>query len=135
MTLDELQKKVEEYAAHGFYQDIVDAATAARQSTRLYIARTHPQTAFGGKKLSEGMFIRGRFEIGASVIDTRIYANYFARWYNTGAKGRIILYGKRKGKKGPTYEARGSYFESNKDAIEEYYANEIMKYLEKHVDF
>ncbi len=135
MTLDELQKKVEAYAAHGFYQDVVDAATMARQSTRLYIARTHPQTAFGGRKLSGDMFIRGHFGIQASVIDARIYANYFARWYNTGAKGRIILYGKRKGQRGPVYEARGSYFESNKAAIEDYYANEIIKYLEKHVEF
>lgn len=133
MTLDELEKEVDEYIAHGFYQDVVDAAYEARKTTRLFIARTHPQTAFDGKALSEGMFIRGRFDVQPSVIDARIYANYFARWYNTGAYGRIILYGKRKGQKGPSYPARGNYFESNQKAIEEYYANEIDKYLKNHV--
>lgn len=133
MTLDELKDEVQEYADRGFHQDVVNASYEARKAVRLFIARTHPRTAFGGKTLTDGMFIRGRFEIQASVIGVRVYANYFARWYNTGAFGRVILYGKRKGQKGPTYPARGNYFESNRTAIEEYYAAEVDKYLKDKV--
>lgn len=133
MTLDELKQEVDEYVAHGFYQDVVNATYEARRATRLFIARTHPRVAFGGKALTEGMFIRGHFDVEPSVINTRIYANYFARWYNTGAYGRVILYGKRKGQKGPSYPARGNYFETNQMAIEDFYSNEIDKYLKNHV--
>lgn len=133
MTLDELQQKIQEYTNKGFHQDVVNAAYEARKATRLFIARTHPRTAFSGRTLSEDMFIRGRFDIQESVIDARIYANYFARWYNTGAYGRIIRYGKRKGQKGTSYPARGNYFESNRAAIEEFYASSINNYLTGHV--
>lgn len=59
MTLDELKDEVQEYTDRGFHQDVVNASYEARKAVRLFIAHTHPRTAFGGKALTDGMFIRG----------------------------------------------------------------------------
>ena len=74
MTLDELKDEVQEYTDRGFHQDVVNASYEARKAVRLFIAHTHPRTAFGGKALTDGMFIRGRFEVQASGIGVRVYA-------------------------------------------------------------
>lgn len=135
MTLEELGKRMNAYAEKGLLNEVIQATREAGVKTRLFIARTHPRTAFDGKALTPGMFVRGSFTIGEDETVQTIYANYFARWYNTGAYGRVIRYGKRKGQKGPSYGPRGHYFESNKAAIEEYYAACIDTYLNQHAPF
>lgn len=117
----------------GYQQDVYAACREAQKATRDYIARTHPSTAFGGKKLAGSQIIIGKYDIEASRVVTNIYANYFSRWYNTGAFGRIIKYGIRRGIRGPEYASRGSYFESNKAAIVDYFNNQVERYLERHV--
>ena len=134
MTLDELRKQIQDYIDHGYYRDVAVAARDAQRATRDYIARTHPQTAFGGKKLGGGQIVMGKYDVHADSIVTNVYANYFSRWYNTGAFGRIIRgSGPRSGQRGPTYPARGDYFDSNRAAIENYYAQRLEEYLEKHI--
>lgn len=76
----------------------------------------------------------GKYDVHADRIVTNVYANYFSRWYNTGAFGRIIRgSGPRAGQRGPTYPARGDYFDSNRAAIEEFYAQRLEEYLQKHI--
>ncbi len=134
MTLEELQKQIKEYTAKGFYQDVAAASRDAQLATREYIARTHPQSAFDGRVLGGKQIIVGKYEVTASVINANVYANYFSRWYNTGAFGRIIRgRGPRRGQRGPTYPPRGSYFESNRQAIEDFYAAELDKALQKRI--
>lgn len=134
MTLEELQKTVKEYTAKGFYQDVAAASRDAQLATRHYIARTHPQSAFAGHALGGKQIIVGKYEIQASVINANVYANYFSRWYNTGAFGRLIRgRGPRRGQRGPSYPARGSYFESNRQAIEDFFAAELDKALQKRI--
>lgn len=134
MDIQELQKKVDEYIRSGYYQDVAKAAREAQIATRDFIARTHPSTAFGGKKLAGKQIIMGKYDVEVEKIITNIYANYFSRWYNTGAFGRIIKKsGPRQGERGPTYPPRGAYFESNKAAIEDYFATQLERYLERHI--
>ena len=134
MTLAELQSKVQEYIDRGYYQDVAAAARDAQRATRDYIARTHPQTAFDGKQLGGRQIIIGKYDVHADRIDANVYANYFSRWYNTGAFGRPIRgRGPRAGEKGPTYPSRGAYFESNRAAIEDYFAQRLEEYLQKHI--
>ena len=134
MTLEELNKKIQEYIDHGYYEDVAAAAREAQLATRLFIARTHPKTAFGGKRLGGGQIIRGKFDVHASDILSNIYANYFSRWYITGAFGRIIKgSGPRQGEKGPTYPSRDDYFGKNKAAIEDYFRQQLEEYLQTHI--
>lgn len=133
LTLRDLSEKVQEYMRRGYQQDVYAACREAQKATRDFIARTHPSTAFGGKKLAGSQIIIGKYDIEASRVVANIYANYFSRWYNTGAFGRIIKYGYRRGIKGPEYPARGSYFESNKAAIVDYFNIQVERYLERHV--
>ncbi len=134
MELEKLREIISNYASEGFTADITAAARKAQLDVRNYIARTHPQVAFGGKHIG-GMIIRGTFRVeGAGVIEANVYANYFARWYNTGAYGLIIRgRGPRQGQKGPAYEPRGAYFSNNQRAIEQYYADSIVSYLKERV--
>lgn len=134
LTLRDLNEKVQEYMRQGYQQDVYAACREAQKATRVFIARTHPSTAFGGKKLAGSQIIIGKYDIEASLVVANIYANYFSRWYNTGAYGRIIKYGLRRGEKGPKYPARGNYFESNKAAIIDYFNGQVELYLEKHVN-
>ena len=134
MTLAELRNKVQDYIDRGFYQDVAAAARDAQRATRDYIARTHPQTAFAGKALGGKQIIIGKYDVHADRIVTNVYANYFSRWYNTGAFGRVIRgRGPRAGQRGPTYPSRGSYFERNRAAIEDYFAKSLEEYLQKHI--
>jgi len=134
ITISELRQKIDDYIARGYYQDVAAAARDAQRATRYYISRMyHPKTAFSGKYLGGKHIIIGKFDVYAEKIVSNVYANYFSRWYNTGAYGRLIRYGKRKGERGPTYPSRGSYFESNKAAIEEYFRQHLVEYLEKHI--
>ena len=132
-TIEDLQKQIQEYADHGFVTDVAKAARLARDATQDFIRRTHPSQAFDGKDLKR-MIVKGAYKIeNAGVIKANIYANYFARWYNTGAKGQIIRgRGPRQGQKGPTYPSRGAYFETNAQAIEYYYADYVVNYLKNH---
>lgn len=134
MTLEELNAKIQDYIDHGYYKDVAEAVRQAQISTRAFIARTHPQKAFGGKTLAGSQIIVGKYEVHADSILSNIYANYFSRWYNTGAFGRIIRgRGPRRGQRGPTYPARGDYFGSNKAAIEEYFRQQLEEYMQKHI--
>ena len=140
MELEELQAQIEEYSEKGFMADVRAACEDARLKTKHYIMRTHPSVAFGGKNLihddvnNADEIIRGKFVVeGSGVISANIYANYFARWYNTGAFGRVIKSGPYKGRHGPHYAPRGAYFSSNKQAIEEYYAQCVLDYLKEHI--
>ena len=133
LTFQDLNKKIQDYIQRGYQQDVYVAVREAQKATRDFIARTHPQTAFDGKTLGGKQIIIGKYDIDASKTVANIYANYFSRWYNTGAFGRIIRYGKRRGDRGPTYPSRGSYFESNRAAIVDYFNKQIERYLEKHI--
>ena len=134
MTLADLQNQIQDYIDRGFYQDVAAAARDAQLATRDFIARTHPQKAFDDKTLGGNQIRIGKYDVHADRIVTNIYANYFSRWYNTGAFGRIIRgNGPRRGQRGPTYPSRGDYFESNKAAIEEYFAKRLEEYLQKHI--
>ena len=118
MELIDLQKKVQDYVNSGFAHDVVQAARQAQEATRLFIKRTHPATGFDGQNLTN-MIVKAAFKVEG---------------YNTGALGRIILRGPRKGQKGPTYAARGAYFDQNADAIRQYYMDYLIDYLERRID-
>jgi len=134
MTIEQLNRKIEDYISHGYYKDVAAAAREAQRATRNFIARTHPQKAFGDKQLGGNQIVMGKYDVHAETIQANVYANYFSRWYNTGAFGRVIRKrGPRFGQRGPTYPPRGNYFESNKAAIENYYAKCLEEYLDKHI--
>lgn len=134
MDLKELQEKIDEYIRSGYYRDVAKAAREAQTATRDYIARTHPSTAFDGKRMAGKQIIIGKYDVEVSKIVTNIYANYFSRWYSTGAYGRIIRKsGPRQGVRGPEYPSRGAYFETNRAAIEDYFATQLERYLERHI--
>ena len=135
MTLEELNAKIQDYIDHGYYKDVAVAVRDAQRATRYFIYRTHPTTAFGGKNIVSGnKILLGSYDVHADMILANIYANYFARWYNTGAFGRIIRgRGPRRGQRGPTYSARGDYFGSNKAAIEDYFRQQLEEYMQKHI--
>ena len=134
MTLEELNKHIQDYIDHGYYKDVAAAAREAQIATRDYIARTHPQRAFDGKTLGGRQIIIGKYDVHADNIMTNVYANYFSRWYNTGAFGRPIRgRGPRRGQIGPSYPPRGAYFETNKAAIETFFAQKLEEYLQKHI--
>ena len=134
MTLFELHKKVQEYIDRGYYKDVAKAAKEAQWAARYFIERTHPKVGFGGKQLAGEQIVVGKFDVHADRILSNVYANYFTRWYNTGAFGRVIRgRGPRRGERGPTYPARGDYFGSNKAAIEAYFRQQLEEYLQKHI--
>lgn len=132
MTFDEINERLNELSEKGFTELVNHATKRARLDAKFFIARTHPKTAFGGQQMGTNQFIRGKYKIRVGDTLTNIYANYFARWYNTGAFGRAIrANGKRKGMRGTKYPPRGNYFANNKKAIEDYYATCIDKYLDE----
>ena len=135
-TFNDLINKLNEYAKNGFYLDCVKAVSHATQATRAFIARTHPHRAFGGKTLDDKQYIISK-KYNAFVrgegITSLIYANYFARWYNTGASSHIIRgTGPRRGQFSTSYPPRGNYFNSNKAAIEKYFTDQVEDYLSNH---
>lgn len=134
-TIAELQAKVQKYTDAGFTADVVKAAREAQNATCDYIRRTHPQTGFGGMEISK-YIQKGKFTVeNVGVVNATVYANYFARWYNTGAYGRAIRKrGPRQGMKGPEYAPHGNYFEKNAQAIEQYFTDYLLNYLKEHID-
>ena len=129
---------------------VEDALRKARYDTRDFVNRTHPSPAFGGQDLHRygsgrtSMFRLGHFGwIGkaggykghknfGTISSLNIYANYLARWYNTGATQHAsIRTAKGQQKRTTFYPARGNYFEANKDAICEYFANIVNKELDE----
>lgn len=139
MTLEELQKKIEDYTRRGFIADVAAACKHAKYATTDYIKRTHPKIAFSGKNLitapdGTSEIIPSHYAVEVDNITATIYANYFARWYNTGAHGGYIRgRGPRQGMKATKYPARGDYFGRNKAAIETYFASQVDAYLETHI--
>nr|DAX60320.1 MAG TPA: hypothetical protein [Caudoviricetes sp.] len=134
MNLDELQAEIRDFSDHGLQELVREGAYKAQLKARDFVLRTHPATAFGGKNIlydNGHKEIRcGSFKAEAGGMTTSIYANYFARWFNTGAHGNIIrVKGKRFGQRGPRYPARGSYFEANAQAIQKFYSEELVKYV------
>ena len=141
-TLEDLQKQIDDYIEKGFKATVEAGVRHAQAQTRAYIARTHPQSGFGGRSLitderpggkTTNQIIKGRFNIHAMNIEAVIYANYFARWYSTGATQHIITHGPYKGRLSTYYPPRGRYFEQNKQAIENYFCSQLEEYLEKHI--
>ena len=140
MTLDELDRLINEYKRRGLHKDTEAACEYAQMETKEFIYRTHPHGGFSsadfiGVIFDHAQFIRGthKFTSPGNFL-ANVYANYFARWYNTGAFGRPIRgTGPRRGQKGPTYPPHGNYFEANKTAIEDYYARKVDEYLTKHI--
>lgn len=144
-TLADLQKQIDDYIEKGYKKTVEAGVRHAQVMTRAYIARTHASTGFGGKNLlidesksaSRGktvnQIIKGRFNIHALTVDSVIYANYFARWYNTGAKQHMILRGPYKGRMSTYYPARGSYFSANRAAIESYFCGQLEMYMATHI--
>ena len=137
MTLEELNKKIQDYIDHGYYKEVEKATGFALNATQHFIARTYPKSAFDGEKLGgfdEQIRQLKKIEVSAHAIAGGIYANYFSRWYNTGAFGRIIKgSGPRQGEKGPTYPSRDDYFGKNKAAIEDYFRQQLEEYLQTHI--
>lgn len=140
-TLEELQKEIEYYKNNGFRDQANAAIRYAQIKTRAYIARTHPSVGFGGQSLitderngkTSNQIIKGKFAIEADKTTAVIYANYLARWYNTGATQHMILYGERKGWLSTHYAPRGNYFVSNKAAIEKYFAGQLEEFLNRNI--
>lgn len=135
----ELQKKIDELASNG-YRDIVNRAVRVAQiATRSWIERQHPKTAFGGKSLSYDNFngkthnqiIKGSFKIHAGSVDANLYANYFSRWYNTGATQHVIMRGKYHGRKSTEYPARKKIMAGLNGAVEQYFGGVVEKYIKK----
>ena len=89
MTLEELQEKIEDYTRKGFITDVAAACKHANYATTDYIKRTYPKTAFSGKNLitapdGTSEIIPSHYAVEVDNVTATIYANYFARWYNTG---------------------------------------------------
>lgn len=124
--MDKLQKQIKEYADRGLYEDVYKAARQAQIATRAFIERLHPRTAFGGKSLyydeyngkTHNQFIKGSFKTLSDTVNASLYANYFARFYNTGIYGR---------------PPRGAVIQSNARAIEQYYQDTMLKYLRENL--
>lgn len=141
MELKELQERIQKYQREGFGKQVASAVKRARGQTREYIERTHPQTAFGGKSLIIDNFnnrtnhqtVLGHFEAHTGIIWGTLFANYFQRWYSTGAKQHNIMYGRYKGRKSTYYDARGSYYTTNKSAIEQNFADNLNKALDEFI--
>ena len=144
-TLEELAKDINEYIDKGYKKTVEAGVRYAQVMTRGYIARTHASTGFGGQNLitdertgaakgkTVNQIIKGRFSIGASTIESVVYANYLARWYNTGATQHTIMYGPYKGRLSTYYPPRGKYFESNRAAIEDYFCGQLEMYMATHI--
>ncbi len=140
-TLEELQKELEYYKNHGFRDQANAAIRYAQIKTRGFIERTHPSTGFGGQSLitdehnskTHNQIIKGKFDIDAKRALANIYANYLARWYNTGATQHMILRGERKGQMSTYYAPRGDYFNSNAAAIEKYFASQIEDFIGRNI--
>lgn len=141
-TLEQLQKQIDEFVSKGYKRTVEAGVRYAQAQTRAYIARTHPQNAFGGRDLitderpggkTVNQIIKGRFNIHALNIEAVIYANYFARWYNTGATQHVIMRGPYKGRLSTHYPPRGKYFEHNRLAVENYFCSQLETYLAKHI--
>ena len=141
-SLEDLQKLIDDYIARGYKKTVEAGVRYAQIATRAYIARTHASTAFGGQNLiidesgngkTVNQIIKGRFNVHALTIDAVIYANYLARWYNTGATQHIITHGPYRGRLSTYYPPRGKYFEQNKQAIENYFCSQLEIYLAKHI--
>ena len=144
-TLEELAKDINEYIDKGYKKTVEAGVRYAQIMTRAYVARTHASTGFGGQNLitdertgsakgrTVNQIIKGRFNINARAIESVIYANYLARWYNTGATQHTIMYGPYKGRLSTYYPPRGQYFESNRAAIEGYFCGQLEMYISTHI--
>ncbi len=142
LTLEQLQKRIQDYIDHG-HKAVVEAGVRYAQTmTRNYISRTHPSTGFGGQSLikdtsnskTSNQIIKGKYHrVDAESIEAVVYANYLARWYNTGAKQHVITYGPHKGWLSTYYAARGAYFSQNASAIENYFASQLEQYMDRHI--
>lgn len=139
MDFIELQAKMQEYADKGYADECAKAARYAQIKTRAFVERLHPATAFGGISLrgnnpngnTPNQVVKGSFKVADVRSSATVFADYFSRWYDTGAFGRIITRGKRKGQKGPIYPSRGSIFEKNRQAIEDYFAKQVEEYFKE----
>nr|DAG49972.1 MAG TPA: hypothetical protein [Bacteriophage sp.] len=129
-TLEQLQAQIKDFTDRGLSQLVRGGVVRAQADTMNYIRRTYPAAAFGGKPLP--MYIqRGKHgQLSADNYGAVVYANYFARWYNTGAAQHVIKgHGPRAGQRSAYYPARGNYFGANKSTIETYFSNQLVKYV------
>ena len=134
LELKVLNDKLQQYKDKGFGQQIEWAVKRARGETREFIERTHPQTGFGGKSLiydeyngkTHHQTVLGSFHVYSTMITANIYANYFQRWYNTGATPHKVRSGAWKGRMSTySYPPKTTYYRDNAKAIEQYFAERL----------
>lgn len=125
-----LKADIDYYRDRGYRQQCEWAAKYAQRATREFIERLHPATGFGGRDIlhtttgigTDNLIQKGAFKLIGTAVDASIYANYWARWYNTG----VYLNDYRR------YQApRGTVFASNSQAIEDFFAGKVQEYLQK----
>lgn len=142
MELKVLNDKIQAYKDKGFGQQIEWAVKRARRETRIYIERTHLQTAFGGKSLIfewyKGKFhkqtVLGSFQVYSRMISANIYANHWQRWANTGATPHKIRSGKMKGQMSTySYPPKTTYYRDNATAIGNYFADRLEDALNRYI--
>lgn len=128
--LTQLKAEIDYYRDKGYGQQCEWAARYAQRATREYIERMHPATGFGGRDIlhaqintgTDNLIQKGAFKITGTAVDASIYANYWARWYNTG----VYLRDSRR------YQPpRGTIFASNVQAIESFFVEKLQEYLQK----
>lgn len=140
--LSRIRADVGRYLQQGYFKEIQQAARYAQSATREYIERMHPATGFSGKDLhkttigrgTDNQIQKGSFTVTGTAIDANIYANYFARWYNTGVYFKPLRYGSRAGElpSAAQYQPpRGTIFVSNRQGIENYFAQKLEEYMKR----
>lgn len=122
------------------------AIASAIQDTRSYIASNNLKVFYKitgtGRNKKPAVITDKQFhiaKINTSNLGVRgIYADYFARWYNTGTSTHDVMYSLKLyngrndtvRKKSTNYRSRGSMFDGNESNISQYYANRLMHYCD-----
>lgn len=118
---------------------LTDAVALAKRDTLAEIQLLHPRRV-RGHQLSESWvhiaksdkYNKISYRSGSGVnIPVMFYSDYFARWEITGAFGRMILRGKRKGEYGPTYSSKSDFYQQNMQFINDFFVNRVKSYIVK----
>ncbi len=139
MDMRELSEWLTKQTGDNLAMSITEAVAKAKQDTLAEIQRLHPKRVRGHNLDTRWVHI-GRskqynqitYRSGEGVvIPVMFFSDYFARWEITGAFGRMILYGKRKGERGPSYKSNSDFYQQNINFINGFLANRIKEYLTK----
>lgn len=139
MDMQELSRWLSQQTGENFAMSITEAVAMAKRDTLAEIQRLHPRRV-RGHNLDDRWVHIGRskkynditYRSGTGVsIPVMFYSDYFARWELTGAFGRMILYGKRKGERGPTYPSKNDFYGNNMQFINTFFAGRVKEYLAK----